>query len=342
MSKLILGIETSCDDTSVCLMNEHAEVEALQTANKDFVHSFYGGVVPEIASRNHTGFLTPLIEKTIGKRTVDAIAVTNRPGLVGALMVGVNTAETLGWAYDIPVYAINHLEGHIYSAFVKDDVYTPPFEPNQAFGALVVSGGHTLLIEVKGLRDYKIWASTRDDAVGEAYDKVGKLLGLPFPGGPQVDLLAQNGNTQAFAFTRPMLEDHEAGSLEMSFSGLKTQASRFLSSLSPEEIHSRRSDFAASFSEAITETLIRKLDLFRKKSQLSYFVVVGGVSANSFLRTALLEWSQKHSLKIAIPPLKYCTDNAAMIARVALEMMRQGISDESMAPSSSSKPGDFK
>lgn len=343
-SRRILAIETSCDDTSVSIVALGGFVEALLSANQDLVHQPFGGVVPEIASRNHTLHLLPLIEKILldNNRTwddIDGLAVTNRPGLMGSLLVGVVTAKTLSQAWSKPLIGVNHLEGHILAPFLSDKNFKPAHDLQFPFVALAVSGGHTTIYEVQAFGKYKVLGATLDDAAGEAWDKFGKMLGLGFPGGVLVDRESKNGDAKAFNFPRGLiLEDH----LNMSFSGLKSSAQRLIQSLSPEEIKNRRADLCASFQEAVVDVLLAKLDKAMKKTRLKSVVITGGVSANSRLRERAQDWATQNKYQLSIPPLRFCTDNAAMIGFVGMERLQRGeIHDMSLAPSPSPWTGDF-
>lgn len=321
--KLILAIETSCDDTSVALVNREGEVIQLLSANQDLAHSPYGGIVPEIASRNHTFNLLPLIDELLvkagyGLKQIEGIAVTNRPGLIGALIVGITTAKSLAQALNIPLIGVNHLEGHLLAPFLRDQEYQMPEGFDFPFIALAISGGHTSLYLAHEFRKYQIIGTTKDDAAGEAFDKFAKMLGFEFPGGVKIDKLSQGGNPRAFEFPRSMiLEDN----LDMSFSGLKSAGHRFVEKNSTEFIQENLSDICASFQEAIVDVLISKLAKACRKYQISKAIVTGGVSANSRLRYKVSEWSQKNKVMIAIPPLRYCTDNAAMIGYVGIKRL---------------------
>lgn len=324
--KLILSIETSCDDTSVALINNNGEVLNLLSANQDLAHSPYGGIVPEIASRNHTFNLLPLIDELLKKSNVtlnqlEGIAVTNRPGLIGALIVGLTTAKSLAQSLNIPLIGVNHLEGHLLAPFLKDKDYQPPEGFTYPFIALAISGGHTSLYLAHDFKKYEIIGTTKDDAAGEAFDKFAKMLGFEFPGGVKIDKLSQGGNTSAFDFPRSMiLEDN----LNMSFSGLKSAGHRFVEKNSKEFIQENISDICASFQEAIVDVLINKLDKACRKYKIKRAVITGGVSANSRLRAKVQEWSLRKKILIAIPPLRYCTDNAAMIGYVGINRLNSG------------------
>lgn len=343
--KLYLAIETSCDDTSVALVCPDGRVRLCRSQSQDESHAVFGGIVPEIASRNHSQFLLPLIDRVLTEAGVTpagiaGIVVTNRPGLIGSLIVGVVTAKSLALAWGKPWIGVNHLEGHLLAPFLRDDTYTPAFEFGEPYLALTVSGGHTSLYDVEGLGSYRVLGSTLDDAAGEAYDKFGKMLGLGFPGGVAVDRLAQTGDPTKFAFPRGLMH---GSSLEMSFSGLKSAAHRLLSTMTPEQLASERAHLCAGFQAAVTEVLVHKLDLAQKQTGRRRAVLTGGVSANSELRRRTEDWARARGIELAVPPLRYCTDNAAMIGLVgALRAERGEISPMNEGPSPASQPGDFR
>lgn len=333
--KFVLSIETSCDDTSVAILNENREVLCCLVASQDLQHQPFGGVVPEIASRNHTSHILPLVEKALGTAKIKpeqllGIAVTNRPGLVGSLIVGLVTAKTLAIAYSVPFIGVHHIEGHIMAPFLKDESYSGPDFFNEPFLALAVSGGHTQLYHVKKFGDYKSLGHTIDDAAGEAFDKFAKMVGLPYPGGVQVDQWAKKGNSEAFDFPRPLMkEDH----FNFSFSGLKSSAQRLIDKMTEQEIKENLADLCASYQKAIVDVLIYKIEKALDKYSLKRFVITGGVSANSSLRDRAEQLANKKSVELAIPPLRYCTDNAAMIGIVGLLRLKQGeTSSQDLAP----------
>lgn len=342
MFKKVLAIETSCDDTSVSIVGADGYVYALRSASQDEVHAPFGGIVPEIACRNHSYHLLPMIEEIIGEEgwdTIDGIAVTNRPGLIGSLIVGLVTAKSLAQTLNKPFIGINHLEGHLLAPFLQDESYRPSFMIDKAFIALAVSGGHTSLYKVNGLGNYKILGSTRDDAAGEAYDKFAKMLGLGFPGGVKVDRLAQTGNPQAYQLPRGLIKEE---TYEMSFSGLKSSAQRLLSGMTSDEIKNRLPDLCASFQEAVCDVLVTKLNRAVLLEKQTRVILTGGVSANSRLRKATELWAQKMGVEILIPPLRYCTDNAAMIGYAGvLRLLRGEKSNLLLGPSPQPLPGDF-
>ena len=342
--KLILSIETSCDDTSVALINDQGEVLQLMSANQDLAHSPYGGIVPEIASRNHTFNLLPLIDELLKKANINlnqiqGVAVTNRPGLIGALIVGVTTAKSLSQSLGVPVIGVNHLEGHLLASFLKDKEYEQTKNFDFPFVALAVSGGHTSLYLASDFGKYRIIGTTKDDAAGECFDKFAKMLGFDFPGGVKIDKLSQSGNAKAFDFPRSMILEE---TLDMSFSGLKSAGHRFIEKNSKEFVQENLADICASFQEAIVDVLISKLDRACKKYSIQKAVVTGGVSANSRLRAKAYDWSQQNNILLSIPPLRYCTDNAAMIGYVGIKRLNAGErSTMTLGPFPEMKESDF-
>ncbi|MDQ2679489.1 MAG: tRNA (adenosine(37)-N6)-threonylcarbamoyltransferase complex transferase subunit TsaD [Candidatus Eremiobacteraeota bacterium] len=309
---LLLGIETSCDDTATAVVRDGRTVLASVSTNQDAFHARYGGIVPEIAGRQHVALLSAAVEDALGRaaislRELDGIAVTRGPGLIGSLVVGVAAAKALAFALAKPLYAVNHLHGHIFAAFL-DREETPTYP----LLALLVSGGHSQLVDVDSPTEMRVIGRTRDDAAGEAYDKTARLLGLGFPGGPKLDALAQDGNATAFAFPR---HRPDIGSLDMSFSGLKTSVRYFLES--PAGKNARPEDVAASFQAAVVDVLMHRVDAAFARRAYSAAVLSGGVAANSALQRAFADWGIRNKIATLIPPPKYCTDNAAMIAAVA-------------------------
>ena len=302
----VLGIETSCDETGVALYNAQTGLLADALHSQIDLHAVYGGVVPEIASRDHIRCLLPLIEQVLGEAGIerpDAIAYTAGPGLVGALMVGGGMANGLGLAWNCPVIPIHHMEGHLLAPMLEDEA------PEFPFLALLVSGGHSMLIAVRGLGDYQVLGTTLDDAVGEAFDKTAKLLGLGYPGGPALAALAQDGSDTAYALPRPML--HRPG-LDFSFSGLKTAVMlEVKKAIAAGELESCRADLAASFQRAAVDTLIGRALKAAKQERFERIVVAGGVGANKLLRQ---EMASRFDGKVFYPRLDFCTDNGAMIA----------------------------
>lgn len=314
------------------------------TASQDLQHSPFGGVVPEIASRNHSIALLPLIDQALEKSNlswtdIDALAVTNRPGLIGSLIVGLMTVKALAQSLKKPFIGVNHLEGHLLAPFLKDDSYAPPVEFNYPYVALAVSGGHSSIYWVNDFSDYTIVGTTKDDAAGEAFDKFAKMIGLGFPGGVKVDELARQGNRTKYDFPRSLIDDE---TLMMSFSGLKSAAHRLISKMSEAEIQSEKEHLCASFQEAVVDVLISKIVFAAKKFKTKKIVITGGVSANSRLRERAGLLSQKGYV-LVIPPLRFCTDNAAMIGYVGVKKMNSQLqSAMGLGPLSSSYPEDFK
>ncbi|PYZ92156.1 tRNA (adenosine(37)-N6)-threonylcarbamoyltransferase complex transferase subunit TsaD [Salipaludibacillus keqinensis] len=303
----ILAIETSCDETSVSVVKNGREVLSNIVSSQIESHKRFGGVVPEIASRHHVEQITFIIEEAMNeanvtKEEIDAIAVTEGPGLVGALLVGVNAAKALAFAWDKPVIGVHHIAGHIYANHIVDELTFPLL-------TLVVSGGHTELIYMKEHGSFEVIGETRDDAVGEAYDKVARTLGLPYPGGPRMDLLAQQGDP-VIDFPRAWLE---ADSYDFSFSGLKSSVINTLHNAKQRGDEWTNEEIAASFQASVIDVLVTKTMKAAKDKGVNRLLLAGGVAANKGLRQALTEASEKEGLKLTIPPLKLCTDNAAMI-----------------------------
>jgi N6-L-threonylcarbamoyladenine synthase len=302
----VLGIETSCDETGVALYDTENGLLAEALHSQVDLHAVYGGVVPEIASRDHIRMLLPLIQQVMDEAGVDkpdAIAYTAGPGLVGALMVGGGMANGLGLAWDCPVIPVHHMEGHLLAPMLEDE---PPEFP---FLALLVSGGHSMLIAVEELGDYRVLGTTLDDAVGEAFDKTAKLLGLGYPGGPALAALAEDGDEAAFNFPRPMLNKPN---FDFSFSGLKTAVMLEVRKAEAEgRLDACRADLAASFQRAAVDTLIAKSIKAAKAEGLGRIVVAGGVGANKLLRKEIAE---RFEGEVYYPRLAFCTDNGAMIA----------------------------
>lgn len=344
MIERVLAIETSCDDTSVAVVRHDGWVESVVSADQDLAHRPFGGVVPEIASRNHTLQLLPLVQVALEKAgrawsEIGGIVVTSRPGLIGSLMVGVVSAKTLALAHKLPLIGVNHLEAHLLAPFVKDKDYAPPADFAPPYLALAISGGHTQLYRVEEFGRYYVLGRTIDDAAGEAFDKFAKMIGLGFPGGVKVDQLAKLGDPAAFAFPRPFLDEAR---LDFSFSGLKTAGLRVLQKMTAEEIEARKPDLCASYQEAIVDCLIGKFDQALQVHPEKRVVLTGGVSANSRLRQAAAEWAAKRGVTLVVPPLRYCTDNAAMVGYAGILRLNRGEqSDQSLAPFAQSHPGDF-
>ncbi len=317
-NKFILGIETTCDDTSVGLVQVNGEVIALNKWANDDDHIPFGGIIPERASRNHLKVLVPLIEKILNNNNVKGkdlygIAVANRPGLQGSLIVGVVTAQTLGLIFKTPVIGINHLEGHMQSPWLVDKGEEVKLEPYPQV-SLIVSGGHTQLIYSEKFGSYRILGKTRDDAVGEAIDKFANVIGLGFPGGPKVDKAAQKGKNDFYVFPCPMMKEPN---YDFSFSGLKAAGIRLVEKMNfKKEVFSKEvvNNLAASYLKSAVDVLIYKLERSLLEYKPKVFTIVGGVSANSLLRSRAVDLSDKLKVPLELAKLKYCTDNGAMIA----------------------------
>lgn len=321
---LILGIESSCDETAAAVVEDGRTVLAEVVSSQIALHSPYGGVVPELASRRHVEMVLPVIDETLSKAGIsvmdlDAIAVTLGPGLVGALLVGISTAKAMAYALNKPMIAVNHLEGHMHAAFLGGEPLDKPFV------CLVVSGGHTALYLVGVDQDIRFLGTTRDDAAGEAFDKVAKILGLGYPGGVAIDKLAAAGNPRAFPFPKAYLEKD---SLDFSFSGIKTAVANFVKRFgSPNDATAvtpyRLEDLVASFQEAVVEVLLAKTVMAATFTGVQDIAVVGGVSANRRLRQRFREECDYRQWHLHLPELRYCTDNAVMIAAAAYSVWRR-------------------
>jgi len=318
MKDLILGVETSCDETAAAVVAEDLEVVANVVSSQMEIHERYGGVVPEIASRVHVSEVIPVVAKAMNEagvsgRDLTAVAVTRGPGLIGSLLVGVSAAKGLALDWKKPVIGVNHLEGHLASASLGADKVSYPCL------VLLVSGGHSLLARMSSPGVYAVLGSTRDDSAGEAYDKVARLLGLGYPGGPAVDRLAVTG-ADVLKFPRPMIRD----GLDFSFSGLKSAVANYLR----REPDTVRKDVAASFAAAVMDVLLAKLETAMGQGDFRSVAVVGGVAASPVLRQRLAEMSRRRDVLVCLPPLKFATDNAAMIAAAAWPRYRERGGDE--------------
>jgi N6-L-threonylcarbamoyladenine synthase len=322
---LTLGIETSCDETAAAVIGDAPAPSGATTVLADVIstqvdiHRRWGGVVPELASRNHVVQVMPVIDEALTRAgvtidDVELLAVTSGPGLVGALLVGVQVAKAISLARGIPFVGVNHLEGHLLAARLLEDAPEPPFL------GLVVSGGHTSLYEVPELGTYRLVGSTRDDAAGEAYDKVAKVLGLPYPGGVPIDQLARGGDPAAIRFPRAL---NEPGVFDWSFSGLKTSVHNHVRKHGKPEGQAL-ADLCASFQEAVADALTRKLVAAALSLKATRLVVCGGVAANSRLRALAQERADYRGLSLFLPPPRLCTDNGAMIALAGREAFRRG------------------
>ncbi len=313
MSSLVLGIETSCDETSAAVMKDGKHLLSNVVSSQIDVHNAFGGVVPEIASRKHTETIVHVIDQAIAAsetdpRELDAVAVTQGPGLVGSLMVGISAAKALAFSWEKPLVGVNHLEAHIASAHIENEIDFP-------FVALIVSGGHTNLYMVGGFLDFELLGSTRDDAAGEAFDKGAKALGLGYPGGVQIDRLSKNGDPDAVSFPRPFNNE----SFDFSFSGLKTALLNHVRK-NPAETEKDLHDVCAGFQEAIVETLVNKTLNAARKNGVETVVAAGGVACNSRLRRLSEERIEGEGISVFMPSPSLCTDNAAMIAALGHHM----------------------
>jgi len=367
----VLAIETSCDDTSVAIVSHDGFVLAQRSADQNLAHERFGGVVPEIACRNHTFNLLPLVDEVLKSshlqiKDLSGIAVTSEPGLIGSLLVGLVSAKTLALVNDLKFIGVNHLEGHLLAPFLKDATYAPPQDFKYPYIALAISGGHSSLYLIKDFGKYEVLGNTRDDAAGEAFDKFAKLLGLGFPGGVHVDRLAQGGDVKAFSFPRPLIRETH---FDFSFSGLKSSALRLVSAFSAEDRaqldaqaslwlkrgasdaarkiqgddlkdFSLLSNLCASYQEAIVDVLVERLFRAAEKFNLNRVVVTGGVSANSRLRARVQEEARVRACQIVIPPIRYCTDNAAMIGLAGIIRLNRGeFSGQELSPKARSPLG---
>ncbi len=334
----ILGIDTSCDETAAAVVADGREVLSNVVASQIEVHQEYGGVVPELASRKHIESINYIVHRALAEadttfKDLEAIAVTNRPGLIGALLIGVAAAKSLAYCHNLPLLGINHIEGHIYANFMVHDALPFPHI------CLTVSGGHTLLVEVQEGWQYKVLGSTQDDAAGEVYDKVAKYLGLGFPGGKVIDELAQKGNPTAIKFPRPM---RNSDNYQFSFSGIKTSVRYFVekarragslleaASKDTNDIYAGKitlEDVAASFQAAVVDVLVYKSIRAAKSTGADAVTLTGGVAANSQLRASLKTAVAEIGAEVYYPPMSLCTDNGAMIAGIAYQKYHQGLRD---------------
>lgn len=308
----ILGIESSCDDTAAAVLHNGKVLSNVVAGQQ--IHEAYGGVVPELASRAHQQNIVPVVQQALAKANIDkkqlsAIAFTSGPGLMGSLLVGTSFAKSMAMGLNIPLIEVNHMQAHVLAHFIEEDGYEKPAFP---FLALTISGGHTQILNVNGFFDMQVLGETTDDAVGEAFDKAAKVLGLPYPGGPLVDKFAKQGNPKAFAFPKPKVPG-----LNFSFSGLKTAVLYFVkekTSENPAFVNENLHDICASVQHIIVDILMDKLKMAVKQTGIKQVAIGGGVSANSGIRNALKQAEKKYGWKAYIPKFEYTTDNAAMIA----------------------------
>jgi N6-L-threonylcarbamoyladenine synthase len=319
----VLGIETSCDETAVAVFDTHKGLLAHTLYSQIAMHNDYGGVVPELASRDHVRKLLPLVRETLAAanmstRDLRGVAYTSGPGLVGALLVGASCARSLAWALEVPAIGVHHMEGHLLAPLLESDPPEPPFV------ALLVSGGHSMLVEVAAIGRYRLLGDTLDDAAGEAFDKTAKLMGLPYPGGPALAKLAESGTPGRFKFSRPMTD---RPGLDFSFSGLKTQV--LLAYQAHAEDPTAKADVARAFQEAIVETLLIKCRRALAATGHKRLVIAGGVGANKKLRADLAAASERDGFRAYFPRLEFCTDNGAMIALAGARRLQAGLHDGS-------------
>lgn len=316
---IVLGIETSCDDTSAAVFDGHSLLSNITSTQ--LIHRNFGGVVPELASRSHIQLLIPIIKQAlhqagITQKSIQGVAVTYGPGLAGSLLVGLSIAKGMVLSLKIPFIGINHLEGHIWANRLTNPELNPPFI------VLIVSGGHTQIVLVQDWGDYKVLGRTRDDAAGEAFDKVGKLLEMGYPGGPAIEKCAKKGNPKYTHFPRAFLEE---GSLDFSFSGLKTAVLNYVRKMGPEKTKEHLSDIASSFQEAVIDVLVEKLITAAEKFDIQKICLAGGVAVNKTLREKITYRAQEKNLVVYWPPPHLCTDNAGMIASAGHHYLHRGI-----------------
>ena len=322
----ILALESSCDESAVAVYDDTAGLLSHEIYSQIDLHRIYGGVVPELASRDHVRRLLPLLRKALEDANtlpaqIDGVAYTAGPGLIGALLTGAALGRSLAYAWNVPAIAVHHLEGHLLAPLLEHD--PPPF-PHLA---LLVSGGHTMLIDVAAPGHYTVLGETRDDAAGEAFDKSAKLLGLPYPGGPELAKLAENGNAKRFDFPRPMLD--RAG-LEFSFSGLKTAVSLAVKERAGAGMldDATRADIASGVQQAIVETLVAKTLRALEQTGYDALVVAGGVGANRLLRERMAAAAARQGARVFYPRIEFCTDNAAMIAVAGIARLKAGLHED--------------
>nr|WP_136250435.1 tRNA (adenosine(37)-N6)-threonylcarbamoyltransferase complex transferase subunit TsaD [Ningiella ruwaisensis] len=314
----VLGIETSCDETGIAIYDSEHGLLAHELYSQVKLHADYGGVVPELASRDHVRKIIPLVQRTLnsaqlGKSDIDGIAYTRGPGLIGALLVGSSMARALAYAWNVPSIGVHHMEGHLLAPMLDAR------KPEYPFVALLVSGGHSMLVDVKGIGQYKVLGESVDDAAGEAFDKTAKLLGLDYPGGPLLAKLAEEGESGHYQFPRPMCD---RPGLDFSFSGLKTFAANTIRSSDGQ--HQTHANIARAFEEAIVDTLLIKCRRALKHSGHKRLVMAGGVAANKRLRASFEEASQVDGFDVFYPSFEYCTDNGAMIAYAGCQRLLAG------------------
>jgi N6-L-threonylcarbamoyladenine synthase len=320
---LVLGVETSCDDTAASVLLDGRTILSNLISSQDEIHGPYGGVVPELASRQHIRHIVPILDRAlqragIGLQDLGGLAVTHGPGLVGSLLVGLSCAKGVAYRWGIPFVGVNHLEAHLLAVFLEQEVSFP-------YIALLASGGHTLLYEVRGFADYIYLGGTRDDAAGEAYDKVAKMMGLGYPGGKVIDQLAKEGDCRAISFPRCRLKK---GAYDFSFSGLKTAVWHYLKNRGKDRWKHQEADIAASFQEAVVDMLLAPTLKATRERSAKRIVLAGGVSANSRLRGKFLEKARTEGYEVYFPSPALCTDTGAMIALTGHYWLRRGRRDD--------------
>lgn len=320
---LTLGVETSCDDTAAAVLRDGRTILSNMVSSQDQIHGPYGGVVPELASRQHIRNVLPIVDGALAKagvslRDLDGIAVTYGPGLVGSLLVGLSLVKGISFRSGIPFVGVNHLEAHLLAILLEQEVAFP-------YMALLASGGHTLLYQVNGVGDYIHLGGTRDDAAGEAFDKVAKMMGLGYPGGRIIDNLAKEGDREAIRFPRARMKK---GSYEFSFSGIKTSVWHYLNSRDQEQSKRDQADIAASFQEAVVDMLVNPTIKAAATQEIKRIVLSGGVAANSRLRAKMTERASEAGLEVYYPAPKFCTDNGAMIALAGYHWLKRGRRDD--------------
>jgi len=319
MSDLIMGIETSCDETAAAIVEDGKKIISNIVASQISIHQKFGGVVPEIASRKHMEYIIPVIDRALeesGKKINDlsAIAVTYGPGLIGSLLVGLSIAKAMAYAQNIPLIGVNHLEAHIYANFLEHNEIKPPFV------CLIVSGGHTSLVYIKNFGEYKSLGQTKDDAAGEVFDKIAKVLDLGYPGGPITEKLAKEGNYSSIKFPRPLINDR---SYDFSFSGLKTAVIYHIKDLKKENKNIPVRDILASFQQAVIDVLVEKTIKAALKFKTKQIILAGGVAANDSLRREVKEKANLFNIKVFYPSISLCTDNAAMVASAGYHKFKE-------------------
>ncbi len=319
MPDLIMGIETSCDETAAAIVEDGKNIISNIVASQINIHQKYGGVVPEIASRKHIEYIIPVIDKALGESRkklsdLSGIAVTYGPGLIGSLLVGLSVAKAIAYAQNIPLIGVNHLEAHIYANLLEHKEIKPPLI------CLIVSGGHTSLVYIKDFGEYKLLGHTKDDAAGEVFDKIAKILNLGYPGGPIIEKLAKDGNSSLIEFPRPLLNDK---GYDFSFSGLKTAVVYYITKLKKEDKNLPIRDILASFQQAVIDVLIEKTIKAALNFKTKQIILAGGVAANSSLRKEIREKVISLEIKVSYPSFSLCTDNAAMVASAGFYKLKE-------------------